>query len=140
MARNLSFTAAAFAAVLSLATAGTAQAATSATVVIQAGSPGYHAQPAYRAQYLPPPPPPRYERVPPPRRGMVWSQGHWEWNGNRHVWMPGQWMRVRQGYHYRQPQWEQRGDRWSYARGGWDRDGDGVPNRHDRRPDNPYRH
>ncbi|SFM98695.1 hypothetical protein [Variovorax sp. OV329] len=22
----------------------------------------------------------------------------------------------------------------------WDRDGDGVPNRHDRRPDNPYRY
>ena len=24
--------------------------------------------------------------------------------------------------------------------GGWDRDRDGVPNRHDRRPGNPYRH
>jgi len=55
------------------------------------------------------------------------------------VWVPGQWVRVRQGYHYRQPHWEQRGNQWHYARGGWDRDGDGVPNRYDRRPDNPYR-
>lgn len=85
------------------------------------------------------PPPPRYERVPAPRRGMVWSQGHWEWRGHRHVWIPGSWMRVRPGYAYRQPAWEQRGDRWHYNRGGWDRDGDGVPNRYDRRPDNPYR-
>ena len=137
MARKTSFIAAAFAAVLSLAAASAAHAGTSATIVIQAGSPGYQGRPVH---YLPPPPPPRYERVPPPRRGMVWSQGHWEWRGQRHAWVPGQWVRVRQGYHYRQPHWEQRGGRWAYARGGWDRDGDGVPNRHDRRPDNPRRH
>ena len=85
------------------------------------------------------PPPPRYERVPAPRRGMVWSQGHWEWRGHRHVWVPGTWVRVRPGHSYHQPAWEQRGNQWYYNRGGWDRDGDGVPNRHDRRPDNPYR-
>jgi len=133
MARTL-FTAASLAA-LTLAAAGAAHAATTATVVIQSGMPHYQVQSTYPL----PPPPPRYERVPPPRRGMVWSQGHWEWHGNRHVWVPGQWVRVRQGYHYRQPHWEQRGNQWHYARGGWDRDGDGVPNRYDRRPDNPYR-
>ena len=47
------------------------------------------------------PPPPRVEVVPAPRRGMVWSPGHWN-----------------------------RGDR----------DGDGVPNRYDRRPGNPHRY
>jgi len=40
------------------------------------------------------------------------------------------------GYHYR--------DRGHYHREynarRWDRDGDGVPNRHDRRPNNPYRY
>ena len=35
------------------------------------------------------PPPPRYERIPSARRGYIWSQGHWEWNGRRHVWAPG---------------------------------------------------
>lgn len=121
-----------------LSLAGTAHAATNATVVIQAGTPHYSAPPAYAVQYHAPPPP-RYERVPAPRRGMVWSQGHWEWRGHRHVWVPGQWMQVRHGHHYRQPRWVQRSDQWRFVRGGWDRDGDGVPNRHDRRPDNPYR-
>ncbi|XAH24253.1 YXWGXW repeat-containing protein [Xylophilus sp. GW821-FHT01B05] len=85
------------------------------------------------------PPPPRAERMPPPRRGMVWAPGHWEWRGGRHVWVRGVWMQERRGYHYRQPAWVQRGNRWEMQRGGWDRDGDGVPNRYDRRPNDPYR-
>ncbi|RZJ83617.1 MAG: hypothetical protein EOO64_05760, partial [Massilia sp.] len=33
------------------------------------------------------------------------------------------------------------GDHWRHGGGRhWDRDGDGVPNRHDRRPNNPYRY
>jgi hypothetical protein len=86
-----------------------------------------------------PPPPPRYERVPPPRRGYVWSPGHYELRGNRHVWVGGNYIRARPGYAYRAPEWRDRGGRWEYSRGRWDRDGDGVPNRHDRRPNNPYR-
>ncbi|MDM0089687.1 MULTISPECIES: hypothetical protein [unclassified Variovorax] len=86
-----------------------------------------------------PPPPPRYERVPPPRRGYVWAPGHYEARGHRHVWVPGGYMRARPGYAYRAPEWRERGGRWEYNRGRWDRDGDGVPNRYDRRPDNPYR-
>ena len=111
-----------------------------ATVVIQTDPQhGPHAvYPA--AQVLPPPPPPRYERTPAPRRNMVWSQGHWEWRGQRYAWVPGQWVRVRHGQYYRQPHWEQRGERWHFAPGRWDRDGDGVPNRHDRRPHDPRRY
>jgi hypothetical protein len=49
---------------------------------------------------------------------------------------------VRPGYVWHRPEWRQ-GDRgWEMVRGGWhrgDRDGDGVPNRVDRRPDNPNR-
>jgi len=86
-----------------------------------------------------PPPPPRYERVPPPRRGYVWAPGHYEWRGGRHVWIGGGWVRARPGYAYRPPEWRQDGGRWVYDRGRWDRDGDGVPNRYDRRPNNPYR-
>lgn len=134
MARTFTFSAACAALTLTLGlAAGTAQAGPHATVVINAG-----AQPAY---VVPPPPPPRYERAPAARRGMVWSQGHWEWRGRRHVWVPGQWVRVRHGHHYVQPRWhQQRNGHWTYAGGRWDRDGDGVPNRYDRRPHNPHRH
>jgi hypothetical protein len=30
---------------------------------------------------------------PPPREGYIWSPGHWEWNGRRHVWKEGHWVR-----------------------------------------------
>lgn len=117
----------------SLGTLPAAQAGPNAAVVVQTGSP------MMAVQYGPPPPP-RYEAMPGPRRGMVWVEGHWEWRGHRHVWVDGYWVRARPGYHYRQPIWVDRGGRWEWRRGGWDRDGDGVPNRYDRRPDNPYRH
>ena len=74
------------------------------------------------------PPPPRHEVVPAARHGYEWAPGYWNWNGHRYVW--------------HRPEWRQ-GDRgWEMVRGGWhrgDRDGDGVPNRVDRRPDNPNR-
>ncbi|CAM3473607.1 YXWGXW repeat-containing protein [Paracidovorax anthurii] len=136
--KALSLTAASIALASVLGTVTTAaRAATSATVIVQSG-PQYVPAAPMVVQY-PAPPAPRYERVPPPRRGMVWEQGHWEWRGHRHVWVPGHWLRARPGYAYRQPAWVQNDGRWEMRRGGWDRDGDGVPNRYDRRPDNPYR-
>jgi hypothetical protein len=88
------------------------------------------------------PPPPRTEVVPAARHGYEWAPGYWNWNGHRHVWMRGHWERVRPGYVWHRPEWRH-GDRgWELDRGGWrhgDRDGDGVPNRVDRRPDNPNR-
>ena len=85
------------------------------------------------------PPPVRYEAVPAPRRGYVWAPGYWQPQGHRHVWRAGHWVQSRPDYAYRQPVWQQRGDRWDYRSSHWDRDGDGVPNRYDQRPDNPYR-
>jgi hypothetical protein len=99
------------------------------------------------------PPTPVYHYQPAPQ--PVWVPGHWEWQGNRHVWVHGQYVHgyARGPYH---------GDRW--VRGGdrdrdgipdrydrdldndgvrnrhdRDRDGDGVPNWHDRSPNNRYR-
>jgi hypothetical protein len=136
MARNA--LAAVSIALLSLAAAAAAHAQHGTTIVIQASPPQFrHVTPVpvqYRA-----PPPPRYEATPHPRRGMAWVPGHWEWRGNRHVWMQGHWVKARPGHHYREPRWVERGGRWQMQPGGWDRDGDGVPNRYDRRPDNPYR-
>ena len=108
------------------------------------------------------PPAPRYEVVPAPRRGMVWTPGHWEWRQKRHVWVPGVWMKARPGYVYTQPTWQERNGRWDWRGGEWrrdnarykdgrrddryygegrrnDRDGDGVPNRYDNKPGNPNR-
>jgi hypothetical protein len=88
------------------------------------------------------PPAPREERRPPPRRGMVWAAGYWDWNGRRYVWRTGHWERERRGHHYREDRWVERNGGWARERGGWargDSDGDGVPNRLDSRPNNPNR-
>jgi hypothetical protein len=88
------------------------------------------------------PPPPREEAIPVIRPGYVWVPGYWDWRGNRHVWVNGTWVHGRAGYHYAQPTWIHEGDHWRLQRGGWihgDRDHDGVPDRYDHQPDNPYR-
>lgn len=126
MTRN-AITAAALAALALCAAAPVAQARTNATVIIQTA-----------------PPPPRHEVLPPQRHGMVWVAGHWEWRHNRYVWMEGYWVKARPGHVYRPPTWQERDGHWHMDRGRWergrrDRDGDGVPNRDDRDPHNPYR-
>jgi hypothetical protein len=88
------------------------------------------------------PPAPRVEVAPAPRRGHVWVPGYWDARGHRHVWVRGHWERERHGYRYVEPRWTEEGGRWRLERGRWargDRDGDGVPNRLDRRPNNPNR-
>jgi WXXGXW repeat (2 copies) len=85
------------------------------------------------------PPPLRNEVVPAARPGFVWAPGYWNWNGRRHVWVGGSWVRERPGYVYHRREWVQNDGRWVMRGGGWDRDGDGVPNRYDHRPNNPYR-
>ncbi|WP_399680958.1 hypothetical protein [Xenophilus sp.] len=75
-----------------------------------------HGGPHVRAQvYVAPPPPPHYYRpAPPPRYVAPPYYGH----GPRH-------------HYYRD----------HHRRHGWrDNDRDGVPNRYDRRPNNPYRY
>ena len=88
------------------------------------------------------PPAARYEVVPSARRGYIWVPGYWNGRGSRHVWTAGHWERARKGYNYIQPNWIERDNRWRINRGGWhrgDRDGDDVPNRIDRAPNNPNR-
>jgi hypothetical protein len=87
------------------------------------------------------PPAPRYEVIPAPRNGYVWSGGHWQWRNNRHEWTAGNWQPTRPGYAYYQPRWVERdgGGGWHYRASRWDKDGDGVPNNKDRRPNDPTR-
>jgi hypothetical protein len=67
------------------------------------------------------PPPERSERVPAPRRGYVWSPGYWNWQGKRHVWVKGSWVRERRGYSYQPHRWVERDGRWYLERGHWER-------------------
>ena len=88
------------------------------------------------------PPPLRAEVVPAPRRGYVWAPGYWNWQGRRHVWHSGTWVRARPGYVYSSPAWAERDGRWEFHQGRWargDNDRDGVPNGVDRRPNDPTR-
>lgn len=105
------------------------------------------------------PPPLRTERQAARRDGHIWVPGHWDWRGNRHVWVKGRYVRERAGYTYYAPRWQQRDGRWVLERERWarggpggdrdrdgvpnrldrDKDGDGVPNRVDSNPNNPRR-
>jgi hypothetical protein len=88
------------------------------------------------------PPAPRYEVVAAPRVGFIWVPGYWDWRHGKHYWVRGQYVRHRPGFVYQPARWVDHGGRWGYVAPAWrahDRDGDGVPNRVDRFPDNPYR-
>jgi len=68
-----------------------------------------------------PPPPPRVVEVPAPRPGYVWTPGYWNWEGHRHVWHEGVWVRERRGYHYVAPAWEPVDGQYGFRRGHWER-------------------
>ena len=77
-----------------------------------------------------------YETYPAHRPGYVWVPGYRAWDGYRYVWHRGHWERAPR-YAYRDHGYRD-GYRGYGAR--VDSDGDGVPNRYDARPYNPYRY
>ena len=85
-------------------------------------------------------PPPVYaEALPAPRAGFVWVPGFWDWRYNRQHWVAGDWVPARPGPYYAPARWHYRDGRYYHRPAGWrDYDGDGVPNRYDRAPSNPY--
>ena len=117
-----------------LLTSAPASAGTSVGVHIGFSQPVYAAPmyaPVYEPVYTP-----VYQSAP-VAYGQVWVPAHWEWQGNRHVWVQGYHTRPNAGYHRSRHDRDRDGIPNRYDR---DRDGDGVANRHDRAPDNRYRY
>lgn len=85
------------------------------------------------------PPPAKHSYAPAPRVGHTWVPGYWDHRGHRYQWVEGYWQPHRVGYVYRPHHWAPHNNGWVLHRARWDRDGDGVPNRFDRYPNNPHR-
>jgi hypothetical protein len=70
-----------------------------------------------------PPPPPRAEvRPEPPRPGMAWMEGHWEWNPETRTyrWLPGEFAEPPRPRAVWTPgQWQKRPDGWVWSPGRW---------------------
>jgi hypothetical protein len=67
------------------------------------------------------PPAPRVLIAPPPRPGFIWAPGYWQWDGHRHIWMDGRWMRARPGWHWVPERWVPHGRRYRFMPGHWAR-------------------
>ncbi len=69
------------------------------------------------------PPPPRVEvRPQPPRPGMAWMEGHWEWSPQTHTyrWVAGEFAEPPRPRAVWSPgQWQQRPDGWVFTPGHW---------------------
>jgi hypothetical protein len=66
------------------------------------------------------PPAPHVEIVPGPRPGYVWAPGYWRWNGHRHIWVRGGWIRERHGWRWEPQHWVQTPNgRWHFVQGRW---------------------
>ncbi|MGE0259586.1 MAG: hypothetical protein AB7T18_12615 [Alphaproteobacteria bacterium] len=69
------------------------------------------------------PPPPRVEvRPAPPQPGMVWMEGHWEWNPQTHTyaWISGKFAEPPRPRAVWSPgHWQQRPDGWVFTPGRW---------------------
>ena len=75
------------------------------------------------------PPAPREEVVPRARAGYEWAPGYWDWNGHRHVWVKGHFVRSRGAdYQWVPHQWNEQQGRYHMEQGHWERRADG---RHD---------
>jgi hypothetical protein len=121
MKRSIVFHAAA--ALISLGAAVLSTSAAAGTAVgVHIGVPApVYVEPA--PVYVQPAPQVVYQSAPVHRHGRAWIPGHYEWQGHRHVWVPGYYVAPQAAYRPRR-----------------DYDGDGVPNRWDRAPANPYRY
>ena len=64
-------------------------------------------------------PPPARHVVVEQRRGYVYSEGNWHWNGRRWAWVDGSYQTERHGNVYIQGRWVRDGRRWQWNPGHW---------------------
>jgi len=53
--------------------------------------------------------------------GVARAAGYWNWDGGRHVWVPGHYIEPRPGYRWVADRWDHRGPRYHYEPGHWER-------------------
>ena len=70
----------------------------------------------------PPPEKPVYEVEQGDRKGYLWANGYWSWNGKQHVWQSGRWIKQRSGYVWVGDTWAHRGAMWHLYPGHWEKD------------------
>lgn len=68
-----------------------------------------------------PPEPVMETPPPPPQPGYVWAAGYWNWEGGRHVWVPGHYMAPHPGYRWVPDRWDHRDRGYHYEPGHWAR-------------------
>jgi WXXGXW repeat (2 copies) len=70
----------------------------------------------------PHPPPPRRAEIPPPAPSphVLWKFGHWRWNGQQYVWVPGHYaQRPSPTANWIPDYWEQGPGGWLWVEGQW---------------------
>ncbi|MBV9201214.1 MAG: YXWGXW repeat-containing protein [Alphaproteobacteria bacterium] len=70
----------------------------------------------------PRPPPPRRAELPPPAPSpqALWKYGHWRWNGQKYVWVPGLYVqRPSPTANWIPDYWEQGPKGWMWVEGQW---------------------
>jgi hypothetical protein len=67
-----------------------------------------------------PPPATRVEVVHEARPGWIWTPGYWSWEGHRHVWREGSWIKQRPGMRWEAARWERHGERYHFDPGHWE--------------------
>jgi hypothetical protein len=53
------------------------------------------------------PPEPRVVVVPAERHGYAYAPGYWRWNGHKHVWVDGRYLKEKHGKHWVAAHWEE---------------------------------
>jgi hypothetical protein len=102
--------------------------AVAATMLIGSVAPAFSA-PGIEIEIAPPAP--RVVEVPPPRPGFVWAPGYYRWDGHRHVWVDGHFMRERRGAHWVPEHWDEHHGRYRFAPGRWEREEHHEEHHHD---------
>lgn len=53
------------------------------------------------------------------RRGFIWIEGYWRWNGHTYIWIDGFWERERHGFHWHDGFWEETPYGFFWVEGYW---------------------